>query len=112
MITLYGFPGSRSARVVWILEELERPYRYVAVDLRSGRAGNRPLAELNPAGKVPILEDGDRILTESMAICLYLAEQDPQRRLLPDDGPEARARLYQWCSFAISELEQPLWAKA
>lgn len=112
MITIYGLAGSRSARAVWTLEELEWPYRHVAVDLRRRRAAGRPLTALNPAAKVPVLEDGDLVLTESMAICLYLAEQDPQRRLLAGDKPEARARLYQWCSFAISELEQPLWTKA
>lgn len=112
MITVYGSPGSRSVRVVWTLEELGRPYDYVPVDLLRRRVGDRRLTELNPACKVPILEDGDVVLTESVAICLYLAEQDPQRRLLPEDEPRPRARLLQWCSFAISELEQPLWTKA
>lgn len=112
MMTLYGFAGSRSARAVWTLEEIEQPYRYVPVDLRRRRAGGQPLAELNPACKVPILEDGGLVLTESMAICLYLAEHDPRQRLLPVDGSADRARLQQWCSFVISELEQPLWTLA
>ncbi|MGD8643623.1 MAG: glutathione S-transferase family protein [Chromatiales bacterium] len=112
MITIYGLAGSRSARAVWTLEELGLPYDYVAVDIRHRRAGGRPLGDLNPACKVPILQDGDFVLTESAAICLYLAELDPQRRLLPNDGVQQDARLQQWCSFAISELEQPLWTHA
>lgn len=112
MITLYGFNGSRSIRVLWALEELEQSYEYVEVDLLGQRVGDRPLADLNPGCKVPVLQDGDFMLTESAAICLYLAELDPVRRLLPEDTPRARARLAQWCSFAVSELEQPLWTKA
>lgn len=112
MITLYGFPQSRSTRVLWTLEELGEPYQYRVVDLRHGRAGDRPLQELNPGGKVPVLEDGAFVLTESLAICLYLSERDPQRRLLPDGDLASRARLLQWCSFAVSELEQPLWTMA
>lgn len=112
MITIYGLAGSRSARAVWTLEELGLPYDYVGVDIRHRRAGERPLSELNPACKVPILQDGDFVLTESAAICFYLAELDPQRRLLANDDARQNARLQQWCSFAISELEQPLWTRA
>jgi glutathione S-transferase len=112
MMTLYGLSGSRSTRVLWTLEELGLPYQYVAADLRHGRAGNRPLSALNPGMKVPVLQDGDLLLTESMAICLYLAELDQERRLLPDPSPRQQARLLQWCSFAVTELEQPLWTYA
>ena len=112
MMTLYGLSGSRSTRVLWTLEELGLRYQYVAADLRHGRAGDRSLAELNPGMKVPVLQDEDLLLTESMAICLYLAELDPERRLLPDPSPRQQARLLQWCSFAVSELEQPLWTHA
>jgi len=112
MITLYGFPGSRSTRVLWTLEELGEPYQYLVVDLRRGRVGDRSLKELNLGGKVPVLQDGTFLLTESLAICLYLAERDPQRRLLADGDLTSRARLLQWCSFAVSELEQPLWTAA
>lgn len=112
MITLYGFPQSRSRRAIWTLEEIGLPYEYVPVDLRHRRAGERPLEALNPASKVPILEEDGFILTESAAICLYLAEKDPERRLLPADEPRQMARLHQWLSFAITELEQPLWTRA
>ena len=112
MITLYGVPRSRSLRVLWALEELELPYEYLEVDLARRRAGEQRLEKLNPACKGPILRDDDFLLTESAAICLYLAERDVQQRLLPPNEPRARARLQQWCSFAISELEQPLWTNA
>jgi glutathione S-transferase len=112
MITLYGAAHSRSCRAMWTLEELQLSYDYVNVDLRHKRAGQQPLQALNPGQKVPVLKHNDFLLTESMAICLYVAELDEGRQLLPEDTARARARLLQWCSFAISELEQPLWTLA
>lgn len=112
MITLYGTAGSRSTRALWALEETGQPYAYVSVDLANCRAGDRPLSDLNPACKVPVLEEGPFILTESMAICLHVADRDPGKALLPETDSGARAHLLQWCSFVIGELEQPLWTLA
>jgi glutathione S-transferase len=48
------------------------------------------------------------VLTESVAIVLYLGEKYPAKRLLPADL-EGRAELHRWLMFAATELEQPLW---
>src|SRR5256885_2033204 len=64
--------------------------------------------ELNPAGKLPVLVDGDLVLNESAAIALYLAEKYPDRGLLPSDLRQ-RAEVYRWSLFAVTELEQPVW---
>src|SRR5262249_21417408 len=63
---------------------------------------------VNPAGKLPALVDGDFVLTESVAICLYLAEKYPEKGLLPS-ALRARAEVYRWLLFTATELEQPLW---
>jgi glutathione S-transferase len=63
---------------------------------------------LNPAGKVPVLIDGDLIIPESAAIVLYLADKFPEKGLLPADRGQ-RAHVYRWIMFAVTELEQPLW---
>jgi glutathione S-transferase len=63
---------------------------------------------LNPAGKVPVLVDGDLVLTESAAIVMYLAEKYCEKGLVPADL-KLRAQAYQWVLFAVTELEQPLW---
>src|SRR3546814_14659634 len=63
---------------------------------------------LNPAGKLPVLVDGDLVLTESAAIVLYLAEKYGAGGLMPADLTE-RAQAYRWTLFAVTELEQPLW---
>ena len=55
-----------------------------------------------------MLVDGDLVLTESVAIVLYLAEKYPEKRLVPTDLGD-RAQLNKWLMFAATELEQPLW---
>jgi glutathione S-transferase len=64
--------------------------------------------KINPAGKLPVLVDGGLVLTESVAIVLYLAEKYPDKNLIPTGLPQ-RAELYRWLLFAATELEQPLW---
>src|SRR5262249_13699435 len=64
--------------------------------------------KINPAGKIPVLVDGDLVLTESVAIVLYLAEKYSDKGLLPA-GLNERAELNRWLLFAATELGQPLW---
>lgn len=109
MITLYGYPNSRSARAVWALEEAGAEYRYIKVDLPRGGGYQPHYLSINPGGKVPTLVEDDFVLTESAAICTYIGETFPAAGLLPDVGTPDRARYHQWCSFVIGELEQPLW---
>ena len=68
--------------------------------------------EINPAGKVPVLDDGGTIITESAAICLHLAEKYPQSRLMPPPGTVERTECYKWTSYILTELDAPLWAIA
>ena len=106
---LFGCGRTRSDRVRWMLEEIGVPYEFELIDLGTG-AGRRPdYLSLNPAGKVPVLELEGEYLTESAAICRTLADRHPMAGLLPAPGSLERARCEQWCDFAISELEQPLW---
>lgn len=109
MLTVYGCANTRSTRVVWALEEAGADYQYVAVDLRSGGAQQPNYLALNVGGKVPTLVDNGFILTESAAICAYIAGRFPKARLVPPAGSQERASHEQWCYFAMTELEQPLW---
>ncbi|WP_020557954.1 glutathione S-transferase family protein [Thiofilum flexile] len=106
---LYGCPMTRSTRAVWVLEEAGLAYDYTAIDMRAGESFKPPLITLNPAGKVPVLVDGDLVLTESAAICIYIGDKVPHSGLVPAYGTRERAVHEQWCFFAVSELEQPLW---
>lgn len=91
---LYWHPFSVFPRRVRIaLREKAVPCEEVEVDLPGGALQGAAFRRLNPFGKVPVLEDGDLVLAESVAILEYLEERFPAPALLPDDARErARAR--------------------
>lgn len=109
---IYGCPNTRSVRAVWALEEAGASYDYELIDLRKGAAQTPAFLGVNPGGKLPALRDGELTLTESGAICIYIADKYPHANLIPALASHARARFHQWCFFALSELEQPLWTIA
>lgn len=74
MLTLYHCPDARSFRALWALEELGRPYALKVLPFPP-RVHAKEFLELNPLGTVPLLIDGDVRMTESAAICQYLATQ-------------------------------------
>ncbi|MBN9417207.1 MAG: glutathione S-transferase family protein [Candidatus Eremiobacteraeota bacterium] len=108
MLKLYGQAPTRVLRVHWLLNALGLEYEEVPVNFFEGEHQKPEFLRLNPAGKVPVLVDGDTVLTESSAIQLYLAEKFPQAGLIPQSLAE-RGQMYQWIFFLVSEIEQPLW---
>lgn len=105
---LYEFAPTRSIRVRWVLQELEVEFEAITVNLRAGEHRTPTFLAINPTGKLPALVDGEHIITESVAIVLYLAEKYPEHHFIPTDL-HLRAQLYRWLLFAATELEQPLW---
>jgi len=89
---LYEFGPTRSIRVRWTLQELGVDFDPIRVNLLAGEHRRPDFLKINPAGKIPVLVDGDLVLTESVAIVLYLAEKYAERGLLPA-GIEARAQV-------------------
>jgi glutathione S-transferase len=108
---LYEFAPTRSIRARRTLQELGVGFEPVTINLVTGENRSPAFLAINPAGKVPVLVDGDVVLTESIAIVLYLAEKYPEGALIPTDEPE-RAQLMRWLLFTTTELEQPLWRMA
>jgi glutathione S-transferase len=105
---LYGFPPTRSIRALWTLRELDVDFELVTVNLMKSEHKKPEFLKVNPAGKLPVLVDGDFVLTESVAIALYLADKYPEKGLMPRDL-RARAEVHRWLLFTATELEQPLW---
>jgi glutathione S-transferase len=105
---LYEFGPTRSIRARWTLQELGVDFEPIRVNLLAGEQRRPEFLEINPAGKIPVLVDGDLVLTESVAIVLYLAEKYFHKGLLPA-GLQERAQVNRWLLFAATELEQPLW---
>jgi len=110
-IVLYHHPYTRAANVVWMLEEVGVPYEVRPVDIMKGAHKAPELVALNPMGKLPILTDGDTVVTESAAIALYLADRYAYGRLAPRVDDAARANYLRWSLFAPSVIEPGSMAK-
>lgn len=105
MLTLYHNPHSRSAMVHYMLHELGEPFEIVPVDLQKGEHKSPEFLKLNPMGKIPVLRDGDVVVTEVPAILTYLADKYPKAGLAPAiDAPERGAYL-RWMFFYGSCVE-------
>lgn len=103
MLTIYGKKQSRAGRCLWALEELGLAYRQLPVDPFAGDTRTAGYLALNPMAKVPTLVDGDFVLSESVAINIYLAAKQGSP-LWPSDL-QAQARVNQWSSWATTEIE-------
>ena len=104
---LHYLPGSAALPPHMTLAEVGAPYELVRVELEDGRVTDEYLA-LNPWGKIPTLEDGDFVLTESAAICLYLAEKFPETRLAATAGTRERAEVYRWLTWLSNTVQMTL----
>ena len=100
---LYHTPRSRSARVLWALEEAGLPYELVRLT-REERRGEAHRG-LHPLGRVPVLEDERGPVFESTGLLFHVGELDPSGALMPRSGSHERAIVYQWTLFAITEVE-------
>ena len=109
---LYGYRNGRTLRALWALEEAGATYEYVEVDVMRGQGREPWFLKVNPAGKVPVLDDDGTIITESAAVCMHLAEKYPESRLLPPPRTAERTECYKWTSYILTELDAPLWTIA
>ncbi|MCO5094002.1 MAG: glutathione S-transferase family protein [Xanthomonadaceae bacterium] len=109
-LTFYTHPMSRGRIARWMLEETGLPYEEVLLDYASTMKAPEYLA-INPMGKVPALRHGDTVVTESVAIGLYLADLVPEKRLAPPVGSAERGPYYRWLLFLAGPLEALLTAK-
>lgn len=105
MLRVTGTIGSRTFRVLWALEELGLEFEH-----RAHAPQSEPVWALNPLGQVPILEDGDAVLTDSLAILHYLA--DRAGKLTYPAGTVERAHMDARINFVLTEMEAPLWLMA
>lgn len=105
MYTVYGKVFTRTIRVMWMLEEIGQPYEHV-----DGAPHSDPVRAVNAIGKIPVLRDGDALITDSVAILTYLA--DKHGALTHPAGTLARARQDAAMNAVLDELEGPLWTLA
>jgi glutathione S-transferase len=110
-LVFYTNPQSRGRITRWMLEEIGQPYKTEVLDYASTMKGSAYLA-INPMGKVPALRHGDAVVTETAAICAYLADAFPQAKLAPPPGDRQRAPYYRWMFFAAGPVEAATSNKA
>lgn len=110
-LRLYTHPMSRGRIARWMLEESGLPYEAQIVEFGPAMR-DAAYTAINPMGKVPALVHGDAVVTETAAICAYVADLVPERRLAPPAGTPARASYWRWLFFAAGPLEAALTAKA
>jgi len=109
-IKLYELGRSRSSRIRWMLNEAGIPFESIPVKV--GPNADPAFLKISPLGKVPVIQDGDLVLRESAAIATYIADQVPEKNLVPPPRTRERALYDQWMSFIITELDAPLWVIA
>lgn len=104
-IVFYSSPMSRGRIVHWMLEEVGAPYRFEVVNLESRDQKKPAFLAVNPMGKVPAIVHRGTVVTESGAICAYLADAFPAARLAPPTDSPARGLYYRWLFFGASCVE-------
>ena len=105
---LYFAPNSRAVRTAWLLEELGLDYELHRFTLGDKAMRAPEFLAINPAGRVPVLEDGDVRMTESTAIAQYLAARHGGGRFVPAVESEAFPVFLQWLHYGEGMLMAPI----
>ena len=102
---LYYNPQSRAVIAKWMLDECGAQYEIVPIDFAKRQHKTPEFLQINPAGKLPALVDGDTKVFEGAAICLYLADKFSEARLAPKIGAPERGRYLSLMGYSTSQLE-------
>jgi glutathione S-transferase len=103
---LYHQPRSRSTRVLWLAEEAGASLDVVVIAREEKFTDD--YRKLHPLSRSPVYIEDDGPVYESAALILHLADRHPEAGLIAAPGTHERALQYQWCFFAMTELETPL----
>jgi glutathione S-transferase len=104
-ITLYHSPNTRSSGAFTLLEELGAPYRLQIINMKAGEQRQPAYLAVNPMGKVPAIRHGDALVTEQVAIFIYLADLFPEAKLAPPIGDPQRGPYLRWLVYYGSCFE-------
>ena len=104
-VILWGVGTSRTMRAHWMLLELGVDYRFQPIGPCTGETHSGEFLRLNPRHKIPVLQHGSLVLTESAAIIEYLSRTFPNPQIYRPSNPESVAALSEWCYFIMSELD-------
>lgn len=104
-LRIYGIARTRAFRALWLAEELGLDYEHLPIEI--GDAGSRApeFLVINPNGRLPAIVDNGFVLSESLAITLYLAKKHSIGKLYPSTL-EGEAKAWQWSFWAVAEVDR------
>jgi glutathione S-transferase len=111
-IVLFHAPNSRSSGTLTLLEELGAPYELRVLNMQAGEQRQPGFLAVNPMGKVPAILHGDVLVTEQVAVFLYLADLFPEAGLTPPVGDKRRGSYLRWMAFYAGCFEPAVVDKA
>lgn len=111
-ITLFHSPRTRSSSTLPLLEELNAPYTLHVLNMKAGEHRQSAYLAINPMGKVPAILHGDTLITEQVAIGIYLADLFPEAGCTPAIGDPLRGPYLRWYVFYAACFEPALVDKA
>jgi glutathione S-transferase len=111
-ITLFHSPKSRSSGALTLLEELKVPYELHLINMKAGEQRQPPYMAINPLGKVPAIWHRGQLITEQIAIFLYLADLFPEAGLAPAFDDPLRGPYLRWMVYYAACYEPALVDKA
>ena len=104
-LTLYYSPQSRALGTRVLLEELAAPHDLHMLNMKAGEQRQPAYLAINPLGKVPAIRHRGQLVTEQVAIYIYLADLFPQAGLTPAIGDELRGPYLRWIVYYGSCFE-------
>jgi len=111
-ITIFHSPQTRSTGALALLEELHAPYSIHALNMKAGEQRQSAYLAVNPMGKVPAILHGDALITEQVAIGIYLADLFPEAGITPAIGDALRGPYLRWYVFYAACFEPAVVDKA
>ncbi|MFM7007769.1 MAG: glutathione S-transferase family protein [Betaproteobacteria bacterium] len=101
---LYGLPGACSLVDHIALQWVGKPFEYIAVGRDALKQA--PFLAVSPMGAVPAIDDAGFTLTQNCAILEYLAEKNPEAKLLGGESLKARSEARRWLAFCNSDIHK------
>jgi len=108
MITAYHVSYSRSTRPIWLLEEMGLSFEVKKLSMQDGALRTPEFLALNPMGTVPVVTDGDTVLTESGSCVQYLLDQYGPANLAPAHDSANYAPYLNWFHFGEGSATTPV----
>jgi glutathione S-transferase len=111
-IILFHAPNTRSSGTLVLLEELGAPYELRVLNMQAGEQRQPAFLAVNPLGKVPAILHGDVLVTEQVAVYLYLGDLFAGAGLTPALGDRRRGPYLRWMAFYAACFEPALVDRA